>query len=101
MQRHWLLIDIGNTHTVAGLALPGSGAHDTAEIRFRTDPHATSDEYRLLLTQLLRQKWAEFEWSRVERADLERRALFGKCPSPSSVAGSSLPLHQSRHAPRV
>ncbi len=68
MQRHWLLVDIGNTHTVVGLALPGSGVRDLTEIRFRTDPHATADEYRLLLTQLLRQKWAEFEWRQVERA---------------------------------
>ncbi len=68
MQRQWLLIDIGNTHTVAGIALPGMDARERVEIRFRTDPHATADEYRLLLTQLLRQKVSEFDWKQVERA---------------------------------
>lgn len=66
--KHLLLtIDIGNTHTVAGtFDLPRSSELGKPEplrsVRFRTDAHATSDEYRLLLTQLLGE-----DWSRIER----------------------------------
>lgn len=46
----WLLLDIGNTHTVAGIAENGKLIR---QIRYRTDPQHTSDEYRSLLHQLL------------------------------------------------
>lgn len=46
----WLLLDIGNTHTVAGICENGNLVR---QIRYRTDPQHTSDEYRSLLHQLL------------------------------------------------
>ncbi len=46
----WLLLDVGNTHTVAGV-VAGSKRVETA--RYRTDPAATADEYRSLLRDLL------------------------------------------------
>ena len=54
----WLLLDIGNTHTVAGLVDPKRGlrstdlSSDLIQVRFRTDSGATADEYRSHLTQL-------------------------------------------------
>src|SRR5262249_37702006 len=50
----WLVLDIGNTHTVAGIySAPEAGkAPKGALVRFRTDRHATADEYRTQLTQL-------------------------------------------------
>ncbi len=53
MQR-WLLLDIGNTQTVAAIARPGASSGDFLRtIRFRTDPSVTADEYRLTIVQLL------------------------------------------------
>ena len=52
----WLVLDIGNTHTVAGLYASGQLQ---GQVRFRTDAQATSDEYRAKLSQL-------FEFSRAE-----------------------------------
>jgi type III pantothenate kinase len=57
---HWLLIDVGNTHTVAGLhrapgravAAGASPSLTATQVRFRTDAMATSDEYRSQLRQL-------------------------------------------------
>ena len=52
----WLLLDIGNTHTVAGLAQVREGRAvliPDFEIRFRTDSSITADEYRAQLQQLL------------------------------------------------
>lgn len=64
MRDRWLLLDIGNTHTVAGVCDPsGRSAALLATCRFRTDPRTTADEYRLLLSQLLAD-----EWHRLERA---------------------------------
>jgi len=51
----WLLLDIGNTHTVAGLALASQTSVQlipSLEIRYRTDPAITADEYRASLSQL-------------------------------------------------
>jgi type III pantothenate kinase len=62
----WLLIDIGNTHTVAGLFTP-EGAR-RAEVRFRTDPGCTSDEYRMLLRQLFADAAAGSFWDGIDRA---------------------------------
>ena len=53
---HWLVLDIGNTHTVAGLYEQG---RLRGHIRFRTDAQATADEYRAKLSQL-------FEFSRAD-----------------------------------
>lgn len=48
-----LLIDIGNTHTVAGWMAAGtSGSDFKKQIRYRTDSAATADEYRSVLWQL-------------------------------------------------
>ncbi|MDB5527111.1 MAG: Type pantothenate kinase [Devosia sp.] len=43
MVEHWLLLNVGNTHTVAGL-FQGGGPR-IAEARFRTDP--LSDRFRM------------------------------------------------------
>ena len=61
--RHWLVLDIGNTHSVAGIypiadsASPLSSAKarlvPVAEARFRTDASVTVDEYRAQLSLLL------------------------------------------------
>ncbi len=58
--KQWLLIDVGNTHTVAGLhpevdakaTLSNGSVRPTIQVRFRTDAQATADEYRAHLTQL-------------------------------------------------
>lgn len=73
MTRSWLTLDIGNTHTVAGLAVPPTDSASlpgsfVASLRFRTDAQVTSDEYRLLLGQLLTQKLPGFQWEQLERA---------------------------------
>ncbi len=47
--RRWLVLDIGNTHTVAGWY---DGENAVAQVRFRTDAGATADEYRTQLAQL-------------------------------------------------
>lgn len=54
----WLCIDIGNTHTVAGIY---DGQSFRSRVRFRTDPHATADEYRLLLSQLIGPDWPSLQ----------------------------------------
>lgn len=69
----WLVLDIGNTHTIAGL-YPSPGSRDLrgfdlsqgTTVRFRTDANATSDEYRTTLTQLFAHG-REVNWKRVER----------------------------------
>ena len=65
----WLLLDIGNTHTVAGLAYVDSRSsvrlERSFEVRFRTDSGATADEYRAQLSQLFEQKGIETLWKRV------------------------------------
>lgn len=54
----WLVLDIGNTHTVAGIyevqPVRGQplGERPLSRVRFRTDAQATSDEYRSHLSQL-------------------------------------------------
>lgn len=57
--KYWLVLDIGNTHTVAGLYQitpePRLGCEHApliSHVRFRTDAQATSDEYRMELSQL-------------------------------------------------
>lgn len=55
--REWLVLDVGNTHTVAGIYEIDSNKNHPhrliARARFRTDPHTTADEYRVELNQLL------------------------------------------------
>lgn len=68
MTEHWLLLDIGNTHTVAGV-FRSDGAR-IAEMRFRTDPHCTADEYRVQLRQLFADQLGQSVWSLVERVVL-------------------------------
>ncbi len=60
----WLVLDVGNTHTVAGLYVGGDADRRIAIARFRTDPGCTSDEYRSHLAQLFRD---ESLWERTER----------------------------------
>ena len=68
MSEHWLLLDIGNTHTVAGV-FQADGAH-VAERRFRTDPHCTADEYRVLLRQLFQDPLSSNVWALADRVIL-------------------------------
>ena len=65
----WLVLDIGNTHTVAGLYDVGHPGADfspllTAQVRYRTDAYATPDEYRTHITQLF---GLEAFWGCIER----------------------------------
>lgn len=62
----WLLLDIGNTHTVAGLFTP-AGLR-IAERRFRTDASVTADEYRMLLRQLFADVGERGIWTAISRA---------------------------------
>lgn len=68
MTEHWLLLDIGNTHTVAGL-FDGQGKV-LGERRFRTDPLATADEYRVHLGQLFAEQLGTSIWEIADRAVL-------------------------------
>jgi type III pantothenate kinase len=68
MTKHWLLLDIGNTHTVAGLF--SDGGEVVGELRFRTDPLATADEYRVHLTQLFSEHLEKSIWEVADRAIL-------------------------------
>lgn len=68
MSEHWLLLDIGNTHTVAGIF--GADGGPVAEMRFRTDPHCTADEYRMLLRQLFQDPLGRSVWDVVDRVIL-------------------------------
>jgi type III pantothenate kinase len=63
----WLLLDIGNTHTVAGVYEKNARAGDfpVARARFRTDPEVTPDEYRVQLDLLFAGETGL--WNRVER----------------------------------
>lgn len=66
MAEHWLLLDIGNTHTVAGLFR--SDGERVAEVRFRTDPQCTADEYRVLVRQLFHDALGRNIWEMTDRA---------------------------------
>ena len=66
MTGSWLLLDIGNTHTVAGLFSADGARH--VQVRFRTDPGCTSDEYRMLLRQLFADAAEGNLWDFIERA---------------------------------
>lgn len=68
MTKHWLLLDIGNTHTVAGI-FKDDGTR-IAEMRFRTDPHCTADEYRVLLRQLFFDDLGQSIWDVADRVVL-------------------------------
>ena len=48
----WLVLDIGNTHTVGGVFELSQQPNLTHVVRFRTDAQATADEYRMHLAQL-------------------------------------------------
>lgn len=68
MTKHWLLMDIGNTHTVAGLF--SESGKVVGELRFRTDPLATADEYRVHLSQLFSEHLDGSIWEVADRAIL-------------------------------
>jgi type III pantothenate kinase len=68
LAEHWLLLDIGNTHTVAGLF--AAEGHRVAEMRFRTDPQCTADEYRMQLRQLFRDALGQNVWELADRVIL-------------------------------
>ena len=68
MTEHWLLLDIGNTHTVAGLFQADGGR--VAEVRFRTDAQSTADEYRVHLRQLFDDALGRNVWAMADRAIL-------------------------------
>lgn len=99
----WLLLDVGNTHTVAGLARhspDGQMQLDRQhEVRFRTDGAATPDEYRAALSQLFAHRGVSDLWNQVTHGvlstvvpSLERvvRDCFGSLPF----------LNVNSHAPR-
>lgn len=65
MAEHWLLLDIGNTHTVAGLFTPAG--ERVAEVRYRTDAQSTADEYRTHLRQLFADMLGGNLWDKVSR----------------------------------
>jgi type III pantothenate kinase len=62
---HWLLLDIGNTHTVAGLFR--DDGQRVGETRFRTDPHCTADEYRSELRQIFLETLGRSIWDLADR----------------------------------
>lgn len=66
MAEHWLLLDIGNTHTVAGLFRVDG--QRVAEVRFRTDALCTADEYRVLVRQLFHDALGHNVWEMADRA---------------------------------
>lgn len=66
MAEHWLLLDIGNTHTVAGLF--HADGQRVAEVRFRTDAQCTADEYRMQVRQLFRDALGRNVWEMADRA---------------------------------
>ncbi|MDB5623318.1 MAG: type pantothenate kinase, partial [Devosia sp.] len=66
MAETWLLFDIGNTHTVAGLVQ--SDGRQLAEVRFRTDAQCTADEYRILVRQLFQDPLGHNVWETADRA---------------------------------
>lgn len=68
MSEHWLLVDIGNTHTVAGLFR--ADGQRAAEVRFRTDPQCTADEYRVQLRQLFQDELSRNIWDMADRVVL-------------------------------
>ena len=65
---YWLVLDIGNTHTVAALYSGDTKILKTTEpaarVRFRTASQATADEYRMQLEQLF---GGDGFWKSVER----------------------------------
>ena len=65
MAEHWLLLDIGNTHTVAGLFQ--ADGQRVAEVRFRTDAQCTADEYRMQMRQLFQDVLGHNVWARADR----------------------------------
>jgi type III pantothenate kinase len=65
LAEHWLLLDIGNTHTVAGLF--AAEGQRVAEMRFRTDPQCTADEYRMQLRQLFHDVLGRNVWELADR----------------------------------
>jgi type III pantothenate kinase len=69
MIENWLLIDIGNTDTVAGLCESSSPRHRHA-VRFRTDRQCTSDEFRATLRQLFREQLGQDVWEVADRVVL-------------------------------
>ena len=68
MSEHWLLFDVGNTHTVGGLFR--AEGERVAEIRFRTDPQCTADEYRSALRQLFHEPLSANVWDLADRVVL-------------------------------
>jgi type III pantothenate kinase len=82
----WLLLDIGNTHTVAGLS---DGHCIQTQIRFRTDAAATADEYALWVESLFARKYPEFRASDLQRViissvvpalEFSLKAAFARTP---------------------
>lgn len=65
---YWLVLDIGNTHTVAAIyprdVRLESTTQPEARVRFRTDSQATADEYRMLVGNLFAR---EHFWDSIER----------------------------------
>jgi type III pantothenate kinase len=65
VSEHWLLFDVGNTHTVVGLFR--AEGERVAEVRFRTDPQCTADEYRSELRQLFFEQLGSNVWDLADR----------------------------------
>lgn len=69
MTENWLLIDIGNTDTVAGLCA-ASGPQDLHAVRFRTDLRCTADEFRATMRQLFLEQLSRDVWEAADRVVL-------------------------------
>ncbi len=69
MTNAWLLLDVGNTQTVAGIyAAPISNSEPPeayCRVRFRTDARATADEYRAKIRSLISLETSDYRVSRV------------------------------------
>ena len=68
VSEHWLLFDIGNTHTVVGLFR--AEGERVAEVRFRTDPQCTADEYRSEVRQLFFEQLGSNVWELAALPDV-------------------------------
>lgn len=88
MTAHWLLLDIGNTHTVAGLF--DEAGQERHTVRFRTDPACTADEYRMQLRQMFDEPLGQSVWTLTERV-----VLSTVVPALEKVVGDAC-----RQAPR-
>ena len=109
-----LAIDVGNTHTVAGV-FSSQGSKLLAQIRFQTDAQATPDEYRFKLTQLFAEKLSLWDTREGPTRTIVstvvpqlERVISQACPGAHFVSAASprrfdldLPVPESLGADRL